>query len=202
MEQLGQVLTQIVEGENGTKKLDVKMTGKTFELPFKLIGGRMVGFLDISGQVSLIEAAADELVDKLLKAGVEFDTILNPVAKSNALAHAIALRWSKAKNVGLERTAVARKSTTPAKVEATYRSVTTPKDQTISLTDGDVEFLRGKRLLVLDDVYGGGGTTMALKELAQKAGAEIAAYAVIGVEAGVALPQNLYHLFELPVLDA
>lgn len=202
MEQLGQVLTQIVEGENGTKKLDVKMTGKTFELPFKLIGGRMVGFLDISGQVSLIEAAADELVDKLLKAGVEFDTILNPVAKSNALAHAIALRWSKAKNVGLERTAVARKSTSPAKVEATYRSVTTPKDQTISLTDGDVEFLRGKRLLVLDDVYGGGGTTMALKELAQKAGAEIAAYAVIGVEAGVALPQNLYHLFELPVLDA
>ena len=202
MEQLGQVLTQIVEGENGTKKLDVKMTGKTFELPFKLIGGRMVGFLDISGQVSLIEAAADELVDKLLKAGVEFDTILNPVAKSNALAHAIALRWSKAKNVGLERTAVARKSTTPAKVEATYRSVTTPKDQTISLTDGDVEFLRGKRLLVLDDVYGGGGTTMALKELAHKAGAEIAAYAVIGVEAGVALPQNLYHLFELPVLDA
>ena len=202
MEQLGQVLTQIVEGENGTKKLDVKMTGKTFELPFKLIGGRMVGFLDISGQVSLIEAAADELVDKLLKAGVEFDTILNPVAKSNALAHAIALRWSKAKNVGLERTAVARKSTTPAKVEATYRSVTTPKDQTISLTDGDVEFLRGKRLLVLDDVYGGGGTTMALKELAQKAGAEIAAYAVIGVEAGVALPQNLYNLFELPFLDA
>ena len=202
MEQLGQVLTQIVGGENGTKKLDVKMTGKTFELPFKLIGGRMVGFLDISGQVSLIEAAADELVDKLLKAGVEFDTILNPVAKSNALAHAIALRWSKAKSVGLERTAVARKSTTPAKVEATYRSVTTPKDQTISLTDGDVEFLRGKRLLVLDDVYGGGGTTMALKELAQKAGAEIAAYAVIGVEAGVALPQNLYHLFELPVLDA
>ncbi len=201
MERFGQEKTRIVEGENGGKNLEVKMAGKTFVLPFKLIIGRMVGFLDISGQVSLIEAAAEELTEKLLNSGVEFDTILNPVAKSNALAHAIALRWSKAKGVELERTAVARKSTGGARVEATYRSVTTPKDQTISLTDDDVEFLQGKRILLLDDVYGGGGTTGALQELARKAGAEIAAHAVISVEAGVTLPENLYHLFELPVLE-
>ena len=95
---------------------------------------------------------------------------------------------------------VARKSTRPARVEATYRSVTTPADQTISLTDGDVEYIRGKRILVMDDVYGGGGTTEALKELARKARADIAAFAVIGVEQGVTPPENLYSLFELPVL--
>lgn len=201
MEQTSQVTTQIVEKE-GKKRLEVSMAGRKFELPFKLISGRMVGFLDISGQVSLIESAAEELVKKLLAAGVEFDTILNPVAKSNALAHAIALRWSKAKGVELSKTAVARKSANPARVEAVYRSVTTPKDQTISLTDDDVEFLKGKRILVLDDVYGGGGTTAALRELAEKAEAHIAAYAVIGVEAGVTLPEKLYYLFELPVLEA
>lgn len=200
MEKTGHVTAKIVE-KGVTKGLQVTMTGREFELPFKMIGGRLVGFLDISGQVSLIEAAAEELTEKLLKAGVEFGTILNPVAKSNALAHAIALRWSKAKGVELSKTVVARKSSNPAKVEATYRSVTTPKDQTISLTDEDVEFLRGKRILVLDDVYGGGGTTGALRELAQKAQAQIAAFAVVGVEAGVPLPENLYHLFELPVLE-
>lgn len=202
MEQLGQIKTQILEGENGAKNLEVKMAGKTFELPFKLIGGRMVGFLDISGQVSLIEAAADELADKLVKSGVEFDTILNPVAKSNALAHAIALRLSKARGKEIAKTVVARKSSGSAKVEATYRSVTTPRDQTISLTDDDAEYLRGKRILLLDDVYGGGGTTKALWELAQKAGAAVAAHAVIGVEAGVPLPEGLFYLFELPVLEA
>lgn len=200
MERLGQVKTQILEGENGAKSLEVRMAGKTFELPFKLIGGRMVGFLDISGQVSLIEAAADELAEKLVSSGIKFDTILNPVAKSNALAHAIALRWSKAKGVELSKTVVARKSTGTAKVTATYRSVTTPKDQTISLTDDDAGYLKGKRILLLDDVYGGGGTTKALRELAQKAGATIVGHAVIGVEAGVALPEDLFYLFELPVL--
>lgn len=202
MERFGQVKTQILEGENGAKTLEVKMAGRTFELPFKLIGGRLVGFLDISGQVSLIEAAADELAEKLVNSGVEFDTILNPVAKSNALAHAIALRLSKARGKEIAKTVVARKSSGSAKVEATYRSVTTPRDQTISLTDGDVEFLSGKRILLLDDVYGGGGTSKALRELARKAGADVAAHAVIGVEAGVTLPEDLFYLFELPVLEA
>ena len=186
---MGRAETRIVERADGEKGLEVIMGGRKFTLPFKLIGGRQVGFLDISGQVSLIESAADELTQNLLDAGVEFDTILNPVAKSNALAHAVALRWSKAKGAELSRTVVAR-----------YRSVTTPVDQTISLTDGDVEYIRGKRILVMDDVYGGGGTTEALKELARKAGADIAAFAVIGVEQGVTPPENLYSLFELPVL--
>ena len=198
MEQAG---TRIVEREDGSKGLEVVMGGRKFTLPFKRIGGLQVGFLDISGQVSLIESAADDLTRRLLDAGVEFDTILNPVSKSNALAHAVALRWSKAKGVELSKTVVARKSTSPARVEATYRSVTTPVDQTISLTDGDVEYLNGKRILVMDDVYGGGGTTEALKELARKAKADIAAFAVIAVEQGVTPPENLYSLFELPVLD-
>jgi len=200
MEQVGQVETNIVE-KGSAKYLEVMMSGRRFELPFKLISGRMVGFLDISGQVSLIESAADELVKKLLAAGVEFDTILNPVSKSNALAHAIALRWSKAKGVEISKTVVARKSSGSAKVQATYRSVTTPKDQTLSLTDGDVDFIKGKRVLVLDDVYGGGGTNAALKELAQKADTTIAAFAVIAVEEGVKTPKNLYSLFTLPVID-
>lgn len=200
MAQTGQIVTSIREKE-GAKTLEVLMGGGSFELPFKEIGGRLVGFLDISGQVKLIECAAEELVEKLLAAGVEFDTILNPVAKSNALAHAIALRWEKAKGVDLSKTVVARKSSGTARVTATYRSVTTPRDQTICLTDDDAEYIRGKRLLVLDDVYGGGGTTEALKALAAQAQAPIAAFAVVAVEAGVTTPENLYSLFELPVLE-
>ena len=192
--------TQITE-KNGAKFLEVELGGQNYELPFKLIAGRLVGFLDISGQVSLIESAAGELVKRLVAQGAQFDTILNPVSKSNALAHAIALKWTEATGQPLPRTVVARKSSGTAKVQATYRSVTTPKDQALSLTDDDVAFIKGQRLLMVDDVYGGGGTTKALNELARQAEAIVAAHAVVGVEDGVALPEGLTYLFALPVLD-
>ena len=52
----------------------------------------------------------------------------------------------------------------------------------------------------MDDVFGGGGTTKALRELARKAGAEVSAHAVVAVEQGSAHPDGLFYLFELPVL--
>lgn len=193
--------TKIIES-NGSKKLEVVLDGETFFLPFKVIGGRAVGFLDISGQVSLIEHSAEELVKLMEKAKVEFDTILNPVSKSNALAHAVAVRWSSS-HTSLIRTVVARKSTDPNnKVQAVYHSVTTPKDQILSLTPDDATYLKGKNILIIDDVYGGGGTTKALYQLANEAGAQIVAHSVIAVEQGVALPKDLFYLFTLPVLDS
>lgn len=156
--------TEIIEKVEG-KFLKVELGNDIFYLPFKLIGGHWVGFLDISGQFALIERAADILVEMFEKAGVEFDTILNPVSKSNALAHAIAVRWSK-NHPGLTHTVVARKSSDVANpVQASYRSVTTPKEQILSLTADDAEYIKGKKVLLVDDVFGGGSTTKALREL-------------------------------------
>jgi len=195
---MNQTKTQKIE-KDGQEFFRVTMSGKDYDLPFKVLSGKKVAFLDISGQVSLNEAAADDIVEMLLEAGVEFDTILNPVSKSNALAHAIALRWNKAKGTDIEHTVVARKNGEGNRIQAVYRSVTTPKDQVMSLTDDDADYIKGKKILVVDDVYGGGGTTRGLMELADKAGAVVAAHAVIAVEAGVELPQGIFYLFTLPL---
>lgn len=184
---------------DGSEYLRVTLGDRDYELPFKVLGGKKVGFLDISGQVSLIESAAEQLADRLNSAGVEFDTILNPVSKSNALAHAIALYWSK-NHPELSRTVVARKSAGTSGVSANYRSVTTNHEQTLSLTEDDVEYIRGRRILLVDDVFGGGGTTSALMELTRKAGAQVVAHAVIGIEQGAAIPEGLFYLFTLPVI--
>ena len=195
---VNQTETRKIE-KDGQDFFRVTMSGKDYDLPFKVLAGKKVAFLDISGQVSLNEAAADDIVEMLLEAGVEFDTILNPVSKSNALAHAIALRWNKAKGMDIDHTVVARKNGEGNKIQAVYRSVTTPRDQVMSLTDDDAEYIKGKRILVVDDVYGGGGTTKGLMELADKAGAIVAAHAVIAVEAGVELPEGIFYLFTLPL---
>ena len=194
------VATRITE-KNGREFLAVTLDGKEFDLPFKLISGKKVAFLDISGQHSLIEKSAELLVMKMREEGISFDTILNPVAKSNALAHAIAVRWEAQVDPKLRHTVVARKSKGEHHaVEASYKSVTTEAEQSLYITDEDAAYLKGKRVLLVDDVYGGGGTTKALRELVEKAGAAISGHAVIAVEDGGSYPEGLVYLYKLPVL--
>lgn len=85
---------ELMSGEN--EILRVSLDDKNFDLPFRIIGSNKVAFLDLSGQVALVEKAADLLAQQLLEEGVDFDVILNPVAKSSALAHAVAVRLMKA----------------------------------------------------------------------------------------------------------
>lgn len=189
---------------DGREFLRVTMGEDIFDLPFKELGGKKVAFLDISGQFRLIESCADQLVQRLIDEGAVFDTILNPVSKSNALAHAIAVRWAERVNPALTHTVVARKSANSDgdenKKVASYRSVTTPVEQTLSLTPEDAAHLEGKRLLIVDDVYGGGGTFRALAALADGVGATIAAKAVVAIEGGAQNTEGITHLFILPTL--
>ena len=189
---------------NGADYLRVTIGGKDFDLPFKILSGYKVAFLDISGQVDMNEHNADMLVDEIKKRGVHFDTILNPAAKSNALAHAIAVRWAKEVDPSLTYTVVARngKVGETYAVQASYSSVTTVSEKVMYLTDDDALYLKGKKVLLLDDVFGGGGTTRALKELVEKAGATVAAHAVVAIEEGPNVPDDLIYLYTLPVYEA
>ena len=192
--------TQIIDLV-GRKYLRVTAGGYDFDLPFKQIGRKMVGFLDISGKFRLIELCADSITSKLIERQISFDTILNPVAKSNALAHAIAVRWAQEVSPGFMKTVVARKGMTGMSGNhVIYRSVTTPTDQILSLTHEDNEYLKGKRLLIVDDVFGGGGTFTALQSLAENAGAKIAARAVIAIEEGAQPGDDTIKLFTLPTI--
>lgn len=195
------VKTQLITVD-GNEYVRVTLAGTDFDLPFLVLGGKKVGFLDVSGQVLMNEKAADVLVEKLKDSGIKFDTILNPVAKSNALAHAIAVRWAAQVDPSLTYTVVARKAKPGDKhaVEASYRSVTTSVEQTMYLTDADAAFVKGKNVLMVDDVYGAGGTTKALRSLLEQAGANIVGHAVEAVEQGGDYPDDLIYLYELPVI--
>jgi adenine/guanine phosphoribosyltransferase-like PRPP-binding protein len=187
---------------DGAEFLKVTIGEKDFFLPFKVLSGNKVAWLDISGQVDMNEHNAEMLVEEMKRRGVRFDTIMNPAAKSNALAHAIAVRWAKDVDPSLTYTVVARngKPGEHYDVEAVYRSVTSSTDKVMYLTEDDVEFLKGKSVLLVDDVFGGGGTTKALRELVEKAGATVAAHAVVAIEDSPLVPDDLIYLFTLPIL--
>ena len=187
---------------DGAEYLKITIGGKDFFLPFKVLSGNKVAWLDISGQVDMNEHNAEMLVEEMKRRGVRFDTIMNPAAKSNALAHAIAVRWAKDVDPSLTYTVVARngKPGEHYDVEAVYRSVTSSTDKVMYLTEDDVAFLKGKSVLLVDDVFGGGGTTKALRELVEKAGATVAAHAVVAIEDSPLVPDDLIYLYTLPIL--
>ena len=202
MRDLGDIKTkQIIINEKRFLRLTID--NQDFDLPFKKLGNKTVAFLDISGKFKLIEYCADKIVKKLMDENVGFDTILNPVSKSNALAHAVAVRWAKENNSAMTYTIVARKSAfgNGKNTGVPYHSVTTADEQYLSLIPDDAAFIRGKRLLLMDDVYGEGGTFGALVQLTDNANAIIAAKAVIAIEAGNKNVNDVIYLFELPTIN-
>ena len=81
-------------------------------------------------------------------------------------------------------------------------SITTKGKQRLYLSESDVNLIRGKRVLLVDDVISTGGSMKALKELAEKAGAEVICQAAILAEGDAAERKDIVYLAPLPLFDA
>lgn len=117
--------------------------------------------------VELTIACATELLKKV----PEHDVILTAESKGIPLAYEMS-RQSGIKYI------LARKSAklymyNPIGVDV--KSITTARLQTLYLDQHDLEYLNGKRVLVVDDVISTGESLNALEELVRKAGGTIAA---------------------------
>ena len=121
----------------------------------------------ILGDVEIVIKTAHELAKKVPK---DADYVMTAETKGIPLAAELA------KNLGHETYMVARKSVkaymdNPIWVED--ESITTEGKQKLYLSESDVNLIRGKRVLLVDDVISTGGSMKALRELAEKAGAEV-----------------------------
>ena len=110
-----------------------------------------------------------------------------------------------ARNLGQKTYLVARKSVKaymddPICVED--ESITTMGKQKLYLSASDVALIRGKKVLLVDDVISTGGSMKALKELAEKAGAQVCCQAAILAEGDAAKRDDIVFLEELPLLEA
>lgn len=150
----------------------------------------------ILGDVEIVEKAAHELVKKVPK---EADYIMTAETKGIPLAAELA------KNLGHKTYMVARKSVkaymeNPIWVED--ESITTEGKQKLYLSESDVNLIRGKHILLVDDVISTGGSMKALRELAEKAGAEVICQAAILAEGEAMERDDIIYLAPLPLLDA
>ena len=152
--------------------------------------------LDIAGfvifsDVELTVACAAELIKKL----PEHDVLLTAESKGIPLAYEMS-RQSGKKYI-LARKGKKLYMRDPIAVEV--KSITTEKIQTLYLDALDMEFLNGKRILLVDDVISTGESMAAMEELCRKAGGIVVGKAAILAEGDAADRDDLIFLQKLPL---
>ena len=85
--------------------------------------------------------------------------------------------------------------------KAEVRSITTDHIQTLYLDGADAEYMRGKRVLIVDDVISTGESLHALEELVNQAGGNIAGRMAILAEGDATAREDLIYLEKLPLFD-
>ena len=173
------------------------VAGLKRELPLCKVSDTLyIGAFILFGDAELTVACAKEL---LARAPKDYDYLLTAEAKSIPLIHEMA------RQSGAEKYFVARKKmkvylTNPLRVSV--NSITTLSEQELILSGEDAAMLRGKRILIVDDVISTGGSLKAMEALVEQAGGTVAGRMAVLAEGDALLRDDIVYLGELPLFNA
>ena len=173
----------------------MNIAGLDRELPICKVNDNLyiAGFV-IFGDQELTVACAREL----LKVAPEYDYIITAEAKGIPLAHEMA------RQTGASKYFLARKAPKlymSGVFEVSVKSITTAKEQKLYLDTADAEMMKGKKILVVDDVISTGESLLALEALVEKAGGIIAGRMAILAEGDAQNREDLIYLEKLPLFN-
>lgn len=150
----------------------------------------IAGFV-MFGDVEMTVTAATEL----LKRAGEFDLIITAESKGIPLAYEMS-RQSGKKYI-LARKSIKLYMQDP--VSVSVKSITTARVQTLYLDSCDMEQLKGKKVLIVDDVISTGESMHALVSLVEKSGGQVAGQFAVLAEGDAAQRTDITYLAELPL---
>lgn len=170
----------------------IQIAGLSRDLPLCKINDTLsIAAFILFGDVEITVAAATELLKKC----PEFDYILTPEAKSIPLAYEMARQSGKPYFVARKGEKLYMQNT----VCASVRSITTNREQTLFLDGNEGELMRGKRVLLLDDVISTGESLAATVKLAEQFNANIVGMAAVLAEGDAAEREDIIFLEPLPL---
>ena len=153
-----------------------------------------IGAFVIFGDPELTTACAEALLEK----APEYDYLITAESKGIPLVHEMA------RLAGNQKYFLARKKPKlymTGVFEATVRSITTEGEQKLYLDTADANLMRGKKILIVDDVISTGESLKALEALVEKAGGEIVGKMAILAEGDATERDDLIYLEKLPLFD-
>ena len=152
----------------------------------------IAGFV-IFGDVEITVHAAKELLARV----PEFDYILTPEAKSIPLAYEMSRQSGKKYFVARKKEKLYMRDPVKVKVQ----SITTRGEQTLILDGKDGEELRGRKVVLVDDVISTGESLRALEKLAESFECEIVAKTAVFAEGEAFNRKDLTVLSYLPLIE-
>lgn len=175
---------------------EMDIAGLKRDLPLcRLTDELYIGAFVMFGDVELTVHCAAEL----LKRAPEYDYIIAPEAK------AIPLLYEMARQSGADKYFVARKKAKAYMTgihEVTVKSITTEGEQKLILDSADAALIKGKRMLLVDDVISTGESIRALEELVLSCGGIVAGRMAPLAEGDAANRSDIICLAPLPLFNA
>ena len=174
----------------------MNIAGLDRSLPLcKLNDDLYIGAFVIFGDAELTVACAKEL----LKRAPEYDYLLTAEAKGIPLIHEMARQH------GGKKYFVARKKPKlymTGVLEVDVHSITTASEQKLYLDTADAALMKGKKILIVDDVISTGESLHALETLVNETGAEICGRMAILAEGDAQDRKDLIYLEKLPLFNS
>ena len=178
-------------------KYTMNIAGLDRDLPLcKVADDLYIGAFVMFGDAEITVACAREL---LARAPKDYDYLLTAEAKSIPLIHEMA-RQSGAKTYFIARKGMKVYLTDP--IHVTVHSITTQHEQDLYLSGEDAARIRGKRILIVDDVISTGDSLKAMEELVVDAGGTVAGRMAVLAEGDAQNRDDLIYLNPLPLFNA
>ena len=175
---------------------EMTIAGLKRQLPLcKITDDLYIGAFIMFSDVEITKASAEQLLEK----APEFDVIITAESKG------IPLAYEMARQAGVNDYIVARKG---AKlymqnvVTTEVDSITTDHIQTLCLGQTEIDKMKGKRILIVDDVISTGESLKSLEVLVNQVGGNIVGKMAVLAEGEAADREDIIFLEKLPVFNA
>lgn len=177
------------------KAYSMEIAGVKRDLPlFRVNDNLQIAAFILFGDAEITVASASAL----LKKAPEYDVLITAEAKSIPLIHEMA------RQAGDDYYVVARKSPKVYMEDVTtveVKSITTNHIQTLCIGKAEADAMRGKRVLIVDDVISTGESLTALETLVNRIGGNIVGKMAILAEGEAANRDDIIFLEPLPLFD-
>ncbi|MDD3242152.1 MAG: phosphoribosyltransferase family protein [Eubacteriales bacterium] len=172
------------------------IAGLERDLPLCPINDELyIGAFIMFGDVELTQACAREL----LKVAPAHDVLITAEAKG------IPLIYEMASQAGENRYLIARKGIKlymKNVVSTEVQSITTANKQTLHIDGDDAAFMKGKRVIIVDDVISTGESLQALETLVEKSGGNVVGRMAVLAEGDAQTRGDIIYLEKLPLFNA
>ena len=179
----------------GQTNYDIDLEGRIEHLAIAPVSPTLhIASFVLLGDSNLTNYCAKILAEKIKN--VDFDYIVCPEAKVLPLAQSICTCLGEINFVVFRKGA---KAYMLNPIETSVKSITTNDVQKMVVDGRDADKIRGKKVLLLDDVVSTGGTFQAMKALLDRLDSKIVGYAAVLKEGTDFEDKNLYYIQDLPL---